>query len=129
MIRLQKPYDDYEGDARITNDYQAHLAYSSAPGVDFAVPENSAVLAAASGVVTRCHWGIHGGRYLMLSHGNGVYTLYSHLLSVNRVIGEQVEAGNIIARSGNSGRSTGPHLHFAVKVHGKWVDPEPLLER
>lgn len=114
---------------RITSDFAAHLARgSTAPGIDLALPDGSAVLAAGGGRVIRCEWGDAGGRYVMIEHGGkGMITLYSHLSAVLRVKGERVKAGDVIGLSGNTGHSTGPHLHFAVKQDGRWVDPEPLL--
>lgn len=119
----------FEGNFRITCDYECHLSYSSAPGIDWALPTGHEILAADDGVVVKSQWGKKGGRYLMISHGNGIHTLYSHLSKVYRLAGERVKAGQFIAESGNTGRSTGPHLHFAVKVGTDWVDPQIFLEK
>jgi len=123
-MKLLKPF---AGDYRITCDYECHLAYSSAPGIDWALPMQTSVLAAAPGTVDRCHWGKRGGRYLRISHGNGIYTLYSHLAAFCVAVGERVKAGQRVAHSDNTGASTGPHLHFAYRERGKWVDPAPHL--
>lgn len=127
MPELRKPF---VGDFRITSDFGAHVARkSSAPGMDFALPEGTPVLAAAGGTVARSEWGSDGGRYVMVDHGNGLQTLYSHLRAVWRVKGERVNVGEFIGLSGNTGHSTGPHLHFGVKRGGQWVDPAPMLNK
>ena len=123
-MKLLKPFD---GTYRITCDYQCHLSYSSAPGIDWALPMGTPVLAAAPGTVDRCHWGEQGGRYMRISHGGGRFTLYSHLVAFRGAVGERVKAGQFIAKSNNTGHSTGPHLHFAYREGGKWVDPAPFL--
>ena len=124
-MKLLKPF---KGTYRITCDYQCHLTYSSAPGIDWALPMGTPVLAAAPGMVDRCHWGSRGGRYMRISHGKGRFTLYSHLMAFNAAVGERVKAGQTVAFSDNTGHSTGPHLHFAYREGGKWVDPAPHLE-
>ena len=112
----------------ITADYQCHLSYSNAPGIDYALPTGTPVLAAASGKVTWSQWGTRGGRYLIIDHGDGLKTLYSHLFLLYVAKGEYVHQGEMIALSNDTGaHTTGPHLHFAVKDAGKWVDPEPVL--
>ena len=112
----------------VTCDYECHLAYSNAPGLDFGVREGTKVFAAEDGEVIRSQWGDRGGRYLMIRHDDGRLTLYSHLSVLRVVSGERVERGQHIAETGNTGYSTGPHLHFAIKDNGQWVDPEPLIE-
>ena len=112
----------------ITCDYQCHLAYSNAPGIDYAVPTGTPVRAAASGKVTWSQWGTRGGRYLIIDHGDKLSTLYSHLFLFYVCKGEYVKQGEIIALSDDTGsHTTGPHLHFAVRSEGKWIDPEPML--
>ena len=121
-----------------TQDYAGHLAYSNAPGLDFAMPHGTPVYAAAAGQVTYAQWGARGGRYLIIDHGDlgpdycqaypHTLTLYSHLYLFYVAKGEYVSQNELIALSDNTGSSsTGPHLHFAVKQEAKWIDPEPLL--
>ena len=121
---LRKPFD---GNYVRTNDYEDHLHYSNAPGVDWALPAGTPVYAAAAGKVQYSKWGRFGGRYVMVRHQNGVLTLYSHLSWLSAVQGEEVKAGQLLGLSGTTGRSVAPHLHFAVKKNGNWVDPESLL--
>lgn len=85
-------------------------------GIDFGIPIGTSILAAADGKVIAI--GNNGkyayGRYVAIDHGNGLVTMYGHLSSVTRKLGEKVKRGDTIAKSGNTGNSTGPHLHFTV---------------
>ncbi|MBC7092399.1 M23 family metallopeptidase [Candidatus Bipolaricaulota bacterium] len=96
-------------------------------GVDIALPEGTTVYAAAPGRVVEADW--HGGYGLLvvIDHGNGYTTYYGHLSRLLVFPGQFVEAGQPIARSGNTGLSTGPHLHFEVRQGDNPVDPLPLL--
>ena len=67
------------------------------------------------------------GYYVMIDHGNGLSTLYGHNSRLLVQVGQTVEAGDIIALSGSTGRSTGPHLHFEVRVDGEQTDPRAYL--
>ncbi len=88
-------------------------------GIDFGgLPPGTPVLASADGIVIAARTsGYNGGYglYIVVSHSNGTQTLYGHLLSVNVSSGERVDQGQIIGKLGNSGKSTGPHLHFEVR--------------
>lgn len=90
-------------------------------GIDIAAPLNSAVLAAESGVVIKTSWGPSQGNYIIVDHG-GYYTLYLHNIKNLVSAGQRVSRGQIIARLGSTGRSTGPHLHFEIrrKVGSGW---------
>lgn len=123
-MKMIKPV---KGNWRISCDYECHLEYSTAPGIDYAVPEMTAVRAVLGGTVHLTRWGDRGGRYMMLRHGEDTYTLYSHLRCFCAAEGEKVTQGQTIAYSGNTGHSTGPHLHWAVKKNGQWVPPEQFL--
>ncbi len=96
-------------------------------GVDIAVPEGTPVMASADGVVVAA--GEHGdyGMTVRISHGAGMETLYGHNSLLLVEPGERVRAGQVIALSGNTGHSTGPHLHFEVRIDGRPVDPAPYL--
>lgn len=87
------------------------------------------VVAAASGTVVIA--GVHSsyGHYVKIDHGNGFQTLYAHCLEGSLMVrvGDHVDAGQAIARVGQSGYATGPHLHFEVRVNGTCVDPGPYL--
>ena len=64
-----------------------------------------------------------------VSHGNGLMTRYAHMSSFNAKVGQAVEAGDRIGAIGNTGRSTGPHLHFEVRINDRAVNPRPFLEK
>ncbi|MCS7216660.1 MAG: M23 family metallopeptidase [Candidatus Bipolaricaulota bacterium] len=97
-------------------------------GIDLAVPEGTAVRAAAPGRVAFAGWHDSGfGLLVVLDHENGYETYYAHLGRVLVSPGQYVQAGDVIALSGNTGLSTGPHLHFEVRYLGTPVDPRPLL--
>lgn len=85
-------------------------------GTDFGIASGTSVLAAADGKVIAI--GNNGryayGRYIAVDHGNGLVTMYGHLSSVTKKLGDKVKRGDTIAKSGNTGNSTGPHLHFTV---------------
>jgi murein DD-endopeptidase MepM/ murein hydrolase activator NlpD len=98
-------------------------------GTDYACPVGSSVYAAASGKVSKSQKGSgdHSfGLYLVIDHGNGYETLYGHLSATIAKPGDVVAQGQLIAKSGQSGYVTGPHLHFEVFLHGVSVDPGSL---
>lgn len=100
---------------------------SSHSGLDIAAPLGSPVRASNSGRVVLSRDLYFSGKTVILDHGLGVFTVYCHFsrLLVNR--GDYVKKGDVIALAGSTGRSTGPHLHWAVRVRGSRVDPEALL--
>lgn len=96
-------------------------------GMDFAAPVGTPIYATGNGVVTVSGWGSGYGRYIEIDHGNGVKTRYAHN-SANFVnVGDTVYANQHIANVGNTGRSTGPHLHYEVRVNGRAVNPQTYL--
>lgn len=99
-------------------------------GIDIALPVNSDIFATNSGVVQKIGNDPKGyGKYMILSHGNGLTTLYAHLNNNQMYqVGDNVTAGQVIAKSGNTGRSTGPHLHYEVRQDGVKVDPVPFFK-
>ncbi|MEU4686628.1 transglycosylase family protein [Streptomyces xinghaiensis] len=95
-------------------------------GVDYAVPAGTPVRAAAAGVVVSAGWSGAYGREVVIRHTNGLYTQYAHLASTAVHRGWHVRVGELIAHSGSSGNTTGPHLHFEVRTspsHGSDTDP------
>jgi murein DD-endopeptidase MepM/ murein hydrolase activator NlpD len=98
-------------------------------GVDISVPPGTPVRATADGVVSFA--GYHGGygRKVVIDHGAGCSTHYAHLARNNVLAGQRVRRGDIIAFSGASGRATGPHLHYEVRMNGVAVNPYPYLKR
>ena len=97
-------------------------------GMDLAVPTGTPIRAALPGAVTAAAYDQGGyGYYIMIDHGNGLSTLYGHNSQLLAQVGQAVEAGDIISLSGSTGRSTGPHLHFEVRVNGQRTDPRSYL--
>ena len=93
-------------------------------GIDFPVSTGSNVYAAASGTVILVKYLNNSyGRYLIIDHGDGLSTLYAHNSQILVSVGEKVSAGQVVAKSGSTGNSTGPHCHFEVRVNGSQVNP------
>ena len=92
-------------------------------GVDWYVTQGTTVTAAAAGTVTRAGWYGDYGYCVDITHSNGTMTRYGHLSSVKVSVGQSVSQGQAIAASGNTGYSTGPHLHFEIWVGGTVVNP------
>lgn len=93
-------------------------------GVDIACPWGTSLRAADGGRVTRVQYGRTGYGYnVIIDHGGGVSTLYGHMSSIDVKVGEYVEKGQVIGAEGSTGRSTGPHLHFEVRIGGAMVNP------
>ena len=98
-------------------------------GVDFRAPTGTAVEAVADGRVILAESHYYAGNSMYIDHGNGVISLYFHLSRFDVSLGDIVKRGQIIGRSGSTGRATGPHLHLSISVQGRLVDPVPLFER
>jgi murein DD-endopeptidase MepM/ murein hydrolase activator NlpD len=96
-------------------------------GVDIDAPYGTPVRAAADGDVTGAEMGSGYGREVVLDHGHDVLTLYGHLSAIAVFPGEHVTRGQIIGYVGQSGRATGPHLHYEVRVHNVPVNPHKYL--
>ena len=92
-------------------------------GIDLAVGNGTPVVASASGTVIVAGWLGGYGNLVVIDHGNGLATAYGHNTSVTVGYGQSVAQGQLIAYSGNTGHSTGPHVHFEVRVNGTPVDP------
>jgi murein DD-endopeptidase MepM/ murein hydrolase activator NlpD len=96
-------------------------------GIDIAAPYGSLVRAAADGDVTGTRMGSGYGREITINHGHDVLTVYGHLSSMIVVPGQHVTRGQVIGYVGHSGRSTGPHLHYEVRVHMVPVNPHKYM--
>ena len=92
-------------------------------GVDWATPIGTSVVASSGGTVVRAGWGAGYGYCVYIQHPNGMMTRYVHLKKVLVKTGQTVKQGERIALSGNTGVSTGPHLHFEILVNGVQVNP------
>lgn len=93
-------------------------------GIDLALPEGSAVYASDTGTVTYAGWNTYGyGNLIVVNHGNGHESFYAHLSGINVAPGQIVYQGNVIGSSGNTGNSSGPHIHFEIRLNGNQDDP------
>jgi murein DD-endopeptidase MepM/ murein hydrolase activator NlpD len=96
-------------------------------GLDIAAPMGTTVTAAAGGTVIMAQWYGGYGNYILIDHGAGFSTGYGHLSAMYVSSGQSVQRGQAIGAVGSTGQSTGPHLHFEVRIAGKPVDPAPRL--
>lgn len=105
-------------------------------GVDFAVPTGTDIIAACDGVVQPNNWGAAYGKHLIVKakvDGKNVWMIYAHCSKTFVKAGAKITKGQHIAESGNTGNSTGPHLHFEVRDGAKWasskdINPQPVLD-
>ncbi len=96
--------------------------------VDWAVPKGTSVKASCGGTVAKAGWGSGYGYVVYINHEDGRQTRYAHLSKVLVKAGQKVKQGDIIAKSGNTGVSSGPHLHFEILINGKQVDPLKYIQ-
>jgi len=97
-------------------------------GLDFRAPYGSPIHAAADGEVVFAGWKSGYGKVVEINHGSGMITRYAHMSRWNARVGQAVIAGEVIGAIGSTGRSTGPHLHFEVRINDRAVNPRPFLE-
>ncbi len=97
-------------------------------GVDFAGPQGTDIFATADGVVTHAGWQSGFGRLVRIKHAFGIETLYAHNTKIRVKVGQRVSRGDHIADMGSTGRSTGTHLHYEVRVNGKPVNPMTYIK-
>lgn len=97
-------------------------------GLDFRGPIGSPIYAAAKGRISFAGVKSGYGNCIEISHGNGLITRYAHMSAFRTKLGQKVAAGDVIGAIGSTGRSTGPHLHFEVRINGRAVNPRPFLE-
>lgn len=98
------------------------------PAIDVGSPEGMAVVASDTGTVTWAGWNIYGyGNLVVINHGNGYETYYGHLSQINVQVGQPVYQGSVIGASGNTGRSSGPHVHFEVRYFNTLYEPLAYL--
>jgi len=98
------------------------------PGVDLVQAPGADIKATAAGKVVHAGWMGGYGQMVEIDHGNGLATRYGHMSQVDVDEGDEVKAGEVIGHVGSTGRSTGPHLHYEVRVDGEPVDPERFLD-
>jgi len=97
-------------------------------GMDFKGPLGQPILAAAGGRITHAGWKSGYGKCVEITHGNGLMTRYAHLSKIGVVTGQKIEQGVKLGAMGSTGRSTGTHLHFEVRLNGRAINPRPFLE-
>jgi murein DD-endopeptidase MepM/ murein hydrolase activator NlpD len=97
-------------------------------GLDMAAPSGTAILAAYDGDVVAAAYSGSMGNYIMIDHGSGLYTIYMHCSALYVSKGQSVSKGQNIAAVGSTGRSTGPHLHFGVRLNGNYTSPWNYLK-
>jgi len=98
-------------------------------GIDLSAPIGTAVHVSADGVVVSAGWSRGYGKLVVVDHGNGLQTYYAHLSSLLVIPGEEVRRGHVIALSGSTGRATGPHMHYEVRLAGTPVNPYKFLAK
>ncbi len=98
------------------------------PGIDIAVPVGSVVRASGGGVVLQTGTQAEYGNFVLLEHPDGYQSMYGHLSRILVPQGSRVGAGEVIAQSGNSGRSSAPHLHFEIRLNGISIDPGTMVK-
>jgi murein DD-endopeptidase MepM/ murein hydrolase activator NlpD len=97
-------------------------------GIDFRGDTGDPIRATAAGIVTIAGWSGGYGKMVEIDHGNGLATRYGHLSQIDVDVGDTVRAGSVVGKLGSTGRSTGPHLHYEVRVKGEAVDPQKFLD-
>ena len=102
-------------------------ASSNHQGIDIGASTGSSIVAAAGGSVVISTYSYSAGNYVMINHGGGVYTVYMHCSKLLVSVGDTVKQGQVIAKVGSTGYSTGPHLHFGVRINGSYVNPRKYV--
>lgn len=97
-------------------------------GIDIAGPIGTPIYATADGVVGRAQWLGGYGRYIEIEHGGNIQTRYGHMSRLNVAPNQRVRRGDLIGFMGSSGRSTGSHLHYEVRIEGEPVNPAPFMQ-
>jgi murein DD-endopeptidase MepM/ murein hydrolase activator NlpD len=116
--------------------FSSHFGYRTDPfqgrrknhkGLDITGPIGTPIYATADGIIGRAQWVSGYGKYVEVEHGNAIQTRYGHLSAMNVISGQRVKQGEIIGFMGSTGRSTGSHLHYEVRIAGEPVNPMSFL--
>ena len=106
-----------------------HAGAAMHPGIDLAGPYGTPIYATAEGTVLRAGWNSGGyGNLVEIDHGRGIATRYGHMSAILVQAGEHVARGQLVGRMGSTGRSTGNHLHYEVRIDGRPVNPVPFMK-
>lgn len=97
-------------------------------GLDLTGSTGDAIHAAADGVVVRAGWWAGYGKVVVIDHGNGIETRYGHMSRFHVKAGDRIRQGQVVGGMGSTGRSTGTHLHFEIRLDGRPLDPQPFLD-
>jgi murein DD-endopeptidase MepM/ murein hydrolase activator NlpD len=119
-------------DTRLTSDYgmRTHPVLGgrrSHKGVDLSAPTGTPIYATADGYISKAEWFSSYGKYVSIEHGANLQTRFAHMSDIAVTAGSRVKKGDIIGYVGSTGRSTGPHLHYEVRIDGKAVNPVPYM--
>lgn len=101
--------------------------YRKHSGHDIATPTGALIIAANDGIVTKATYSYSYGNMIMINHGGGVSTVYAHGSELLVNVGDVVKRGDVIMKAGSTGWSTGPHLHFEIRINGTTIDPLPYI--
>lgn len=124
VLPLDGPIISVFGTRRVVNGVPGNRH----PGVDFRAPAGAPIFAATAGKVVLSDALYFTGETVIVDHGEGLYSIYAHLRSRAVEVGDRVVAGGFLGEVGSTGRSTGPHLHWGVRLRGARVDPVALVE-
>lgn len=118
----------YPLNTKITSNFGTKRVYNGKlksyhSGTDFRAKNGTPILASNSGVVKISQDRFYSGNSIVIDHGQGVYSCYFHLSKINYKVGDVIKKGAVLGLSGDTGRVTGPHLHFSFRIHGIQVDP------
>lgn len=140
ILKLQGSGDFIGGDftwpapgvSRVTSEFGNRFhpifkKYKLHTGIDIGAPTNTTIVASNAGTVIKAGWNNSYGYMVMVDHGGGIVTLYAHNSSLLVKAGDVVAKGQAISKSGSTGNSTGPHLHFEVRVNGQYVNPRDYV--
>ena len=123
----------YPLNSKITSDFGTKRVYNKElksyhGGTDFQAKDNTPIIASNSGIVRISSNRFYAGNSIVIDHGQGVYSCYFHLNTMNFKVGDFINRGEILGLSGSTGRVTGPHLHFTFRINGLQVDPLQAIQ-
>lgn len=127
-VPSRTPLDSY----RMSSDYGTRIhpvlgGRRGHKGVDMAAPTGTPIYATADGMISKAEWFSSYGNFISIAHGAELETRFGHLSRMAVSAGQRVRKGDLIGYVGSTGRSTGPHLHYEVRVAGEAVDPTPYM--